>query len=81
MQRFYSSREPRASTLLESNMTNIPGIVLAGGKSSRMGRPKALLPIGSSGETFFDRVKENRAVSIALPEIVGPGINMCVEVD
>ena len=34
----------------------IPGIVLAGGKSSRMGRPKALLPIGSSGEIFFDRV-------------------------
>ena len=34
----------------------IPGIVLAGGKSSRMGRPKALLPIGSSGETFLDRV-------------------------
>jgi molybdenum cofactor cytidylyltransferase len=33
-----------------------PGIVLAGGKSSRMGRPKALLPIGSTGETFFDRV-------------------------
>jgi molybdenum cofactor cytidylyltransferase len=34
----------------------ITGIVLAGGKSSRMGRPKALLSIGSSGETFFDRV-------------------------
>jgi molybdenum cofactor cytidylyltransferase len=34
----------------------IPGIVLAGGKSSRMGRPKALLPIGLAGETFFDRV-------------------------
>jgi molybdenum cofactor cytidylyltransferase len=34
----------------------IPGIVLAGGKSSRMGRPKALLPIGSAGDTFFDRV-------------------------
>lgn len=34
----------------------ISGIVLAGGKSSRMGRPKALLPIGSRGETFFDRV-------------------------
>ena len=34
----------------------IAGIVLAGGKSSRMGRPKALLPIGSSGDTFFDRV-------------------------
>jgi CTP:molybdopterin cytidylyltransferase MocA len=37
-------------------MSNIPGIVLAGGKSSRMGRPKALLPIGPRGETFFDRV-------------------------
>lgn len=34
----------------------IPGIVLAGGRSSRMGRPKALLPIGSDGDTFFDRV-------------------------
>jgi molybdenum cofactor cytidylyltransferase len=34
----------------------ISGIVLAGGKSSRMGRPKALLPIGSTGDTFFDRV-------------------------
>lgn len=34
----------------------IPGIVLAGGRSSRMGRPKALLPIGSGGESFFDRV-------------------------
>ena len=34
----------------------IPGIVLAGGKSSRMGRPKALLPIGFTGESFFDRV-------------------------
>ena len=34
----------------------LPGIVLAGGKSSRMGRPKALLPIGAAGETFLDRV-------------------------
>jgi molybdenum cofactor cytidylyltransferase len=34
----------------------IPGIVLAGGKSSRMGQPKALLPIGSPDDTFFDRV-------------------------
>jgi molybdenum cofactor cytidylyltransferase len=34
----------------------ISGIVLAGGRSSRMGRPKALLPIGSAGDTFFDRV-------------------------
>ena len=34
----------------------IPGIVLAGGKSLRMGQPKALLPIGSPDDTFFDRV-------------------------
>jgi molybdenum cofactor cytidylyltransferase len=33
----------------------IPGIILAAGKSSRMGRTKALLPI-SENETFLDRV-------------------------
>jgi molybdenum cofactor cytidylyltransferase len=33
----------------------VPGIVLAGGKSSRMGRPKALLPI-AGGDTFLDRI-------------------------
>jgi len=33
----------------------IPGIVLAAGKSSRMGRTKALLPIGEH-DTFLDRV-------------------------
>jgi molybdenum cofactor cytidylyltransferase len=34
----------------------IPAIVLAAGKSSRMGRTKALLPLGSSGETFLNRI-------------------------
>jgi len=34
----------------------IPAIVLAAGKSSRMGRPKALLPIGSSGNTFLTHI-------------------------
>ena len=34
----------------------IPAIVLAAGKSSRMGRTKALLPIASSGETFVGRI-------------------------
>jgi molybdenum cofactor cytidylyltransferase len=37
-------------------MSVIPGVVLAAGKSSRMGRPKALLPIGMTGETFLDRI-------------------------
>jgi len=30
----------------------IPGLVLAAGASRRMGRPKALLPLGASGLTF-----------------------------
>jgi molybdenum cofactor cytidylyltransferase len=34
----------------------IPAIVLAAGRSSRMGRPKALLPIGASGDTFLTRI-------------------------
>jgi molybdenum cofactor cytidylyltransferase len=34
----------------------IPALVLAAGTSSRMGRTKALLPIGASGETFLTRI-------------------------
>ena len=34
----------------------VPGIVLAGGSSSRMKTPKALLPAGSGGVTFLERV-------------------------
>ena len=34
----------------------IPGIVLAAGDSSRMGRPKALLSIGPDGESFLHRI-------------------------
>jgi molybdenum cofactor cytidylyltransferase len=34
----------------------IPAVVLAAGTSSRMGRTKALLPLGSSGETFLGRI-------------------------
>ena len=34
----------------------IPALVLAAGKSSRMGRTKALLSLGSSGETFLHRI-------------------------
>jgi len=33
----------------------VPGVVLAGGRSSRMGRPKALLPVGQS-DTFLGRI-------------------------
>lgn len=34
----------------------IPGIVLSAGNSSRMGRPKALLPVGPNGESFLQRI-------------------------
>jgi molybdenum cofactor cytidylyltransferase len=34
----------------------IPAIVLAAGMSSRMGRTKALLPVGSSGDTFLNHI-------------------------
>jgi CTP:molybdopterin cytidylyltransferase MocA len=39
----------------------IPAIVLAAGGSSRMGRPKALLTIAPSGETFLDRITRTLA--------------------
>jgi len=34
----------------------IPGIILAAGASSRMGRPKSMLPIGEKDETFLSRI-------------------------
>ena len=36
----------------------VSGIVLSGGRSSRMGRPKALLPAGADGRTFLERVTQ-----------------------
>ena len=35
---------------------SVPGVVLAAGRSARMGRPKALLPAGPDGETFVSRI-------------------------
>jgi molybdenum cofactor cytidylyltransferase len=34
----------------------IPGVILAAGRSERMGRPKALLPCGPGGDTFVHRL-------------------------
>ncbi|MGE5359450.1 MAG: nucleotidyltransferase family protein [Bacteroidales bacterium] len=34
----------------------IPAVILAAGASSRMGRPKALLPVGDAGEVFVTRL-------------------------
>jgi CTP:molybdopterin cytidylyltransferase MocA len=47
-------------------------VVLAGGASSRMGRPKATLPLDGSGETFLSRIIRT-ALSAGLPEIVVVG--------
>jgi len=44
-------------------MSHIPAIVLAGGKSSRMGRTKALLPIAPTGETFLERVAQTLSLA------------------
>ena len=44
----------------------IPGLVLAAGASRRMGRPKALLPLGSSGLTFVRIICDTlRAAGVA----------------
>ena len=34
----------------------IPGVILAAGRSSRMGRPKALLALPGTGDTFVSRI-------------------------
>jgi molybdenum cofactor cytidylyltransferase len=34
----------------------MPAVVLAAGRSTRMGRPKALLPVTRDGETFIERL-------------------------
>jgi molybdenum cofactor cytidylyltransferase len=34
----------------------LPGVVLAAGSSTRMGRPKANLPIGTTGDTFLTHI-------------------------
>jgi molybdenum cofactor cytidylyltransferase len=44
-------------------------VILAGGASSRMGRPKIGLPIDGRGETFLSRVIRT-ALAAGLPEIV-----------
>lgn len=53
----------------------VPGIVLAAGRSSRMGRPKALLPAGPAGETFVGRiVRTLRAGGVDDVVVVAGGI-------
>lgn len=49
---------------------NISAFILAGGKSSRMGRDKALLPFG--GRTLLDRVQELASTVTNDVRIVGP---------
>ncbi|KQY26792.1 molybdenum cofactor guanylyltransferase MobA [Rhizobium sp. Root482] len=49
--------------------TAFPGVVLAGGRSSRMGRDKASLSLG--GTTLLDRV-----IARLAPQTAGIGINM-----
>jgi len=43
------------AAILAQNLAVIPAVILAAGRSSRMGRAKATLPIGD-GETFLSRI-------------------------
>lgn len=53
----------------------IPGVVLAAGRSTRMGRPKALLPAGPAGETFVGRiVRTLRAGGVDDVVVVAAGV-------
>ena len=54
----------------------VPGIVLCAGRSSRMGRPKALLPTSTRDETFVGRiVRVLRQGSVDdVVVVVGPGV-------
>jgi nicotine blue oxidoreductase len=72
----------------------IPGLVLAAGASRRMGRPKALLPLGASGEPFVRVICDvlvaagvSPIVVVTRAELVGdltgvlPGIGLVVNPD
>ena len=54
----------------------VPGIVLCAGRSSRMGRPKALLPTSTRGETFIGRIvrvlRQGGVDDVVV--VVGPGV-------
>jgi molybdenum cofactor cytidylyltransferase len=49
--------------------TVLRAVVLAAGASSRMGRPKAGLPVGERGETFLSRILLTLA-AVPLPDVV-----------
>ena len=51
-------------------MTQLPGIVLAAGASSRMGAPKALLPTGRGTETFIERIVATLTACDVAPIVV-----------
>ena len=48
----------------------LPGLLLAAGASRRMGRPKALLPLGASGEPFARRICDTLLAAGVAPIVV-----------
>jgi molybdenum cofactor cytidylyltransferase len=49
---------------------SIPGLVLAAGASLRMGRPKALLPLGASGQPFARVICDTLTTAGVAPIVV-----------
>ena len=74
---FFPTRDANSRALPygSKSMDPLTTIVLAGGASSRMGRPKALLPFGA--ETLIERaVRRMAAVSLEVVVVSGPHLKL-----
>jgi molybdenum cofactor cytidylyltransferase len=60
---------PTRKSLPCNHLTMVRSVILAAGASSRMGRPKAALPVDAGGETFLSRIVST-LIAARLPEII-----------
>nr|WP_240548219.1 molybdenum cofactor guanylyltransferase [Paenibacillus lignilyticus] len=50
-------------------LSGVPGVILAGGRSSRMGSDKALLPVGTQGDVIL-RVVAEQMLTLGMHDVV-----------